>query len=672
MATEYIFQNSEVNTSKYTPDHTWVKKDTRVASTQNIVPDQPWGIKERTRRAHVPKHGWRRARRTLPVSREKESPLRRSLADEGNVVGTPCPNPAWLCGQCQVCGTPNVIGCEHQDPTEEDDSDTESLKSVETGPVRYASAPLWGNPHQEEWELRRALGDIHVSMLLGEELIQFQLPQATTFANIIAFTELMLPDLPCDGHRMRYDVYLPGASRFMDMQTLYERHADELVNNFLDHGILRMRGSICLDGGKRKVGKPTKPKGKKNKKGKKPKQSQLMGQNFPNQEAMVKAMFGVRIPKQVTRGNGGKQKLPSSINSTLAMSACTAKFLRAVVDPFGERNVCLPTLPAAASLKASGFIRFTMVSGGTAVGGAFVSVNPTWTNDLHQGYFTSTNAYVPTGNVISVLSANNTLLNGVGAIVMNNLPYGTSAVTGYSGLSQPGATLLQGRVVACGLRVTYVGTTINESGVSYCYVDPQHQNIYAMSNAGALLGSLHQTDVKGVTRDPCNISVFPISELEMNYPTDNPINATGSSSTNPTEFFYNMSQSAGTGQPLGAGGYGTNTIAEQSSLFGNVVVPGAIAGYYSSVSAPSSFLVEMIVHVEYIGPTVASFVSPNISDPTGLAHAVSVLQQMPVVKQANPHLTLKETMLASLREIASQLKPVAVSAVVKGLSMLMV
>jgi len=664
-----LTENRVANTQNYAPDQPWDNKETRVTNTQNYVPDQPWGIKEITRRTRVPKHVWRRARSVRPGHKGKESPFLRSLREEGNGGSTPCPDPTWMCGKCAKCGIPNVIGCEHQGDDDSDDESVESLKSVETGRTRFNTATLRADIGSEEWEARRAFGYLHTSLHLGEQLVQFQLPRETTFSNLVFFTEQLLPELPVNTYCMKYDVYLPGASRFMSMQHLYENFADEQVGAFLDNGVLRMRGSIGLRGG---AGK--KPSGKKQKnKGKKPKQKKLMGKAYPSQNAMTQAMFGVRIPKPATiRGNGKKQKMASGINSALAMSECSARFLRAVIDPFGERNVCLPTAPACASLKSSGFVRFSMSTGTNNVG--FVVCNPSWCNDLPQGFYTGP-TYSANANLISIMSATNVLYTGVLPIIVSNLPYGTADVTvSNAAYTSDQSTLLQGRVVACGLRITYTGTTINESGVSYCYVDPMHENVFGVSNNGSTLGSLLQTDVKGVTRDPCHMSIYPVNDIEILYGTAAPNNESSSTGqAAATQFFYNMSPSCGGQMPTSTGSVALYNAAEASSLFtgSTVVVPAAIAGYYVNTSAAANFLVEMIVHCEYIGPKVATLATRNIADPVGFAHAQSILQNVPVVKEKNPHMSLKDTLLSSVREIASQLKPVAIGAVVKGMTALL-
>lgn len=682
MATECIFQNRVANTQNYAPDQPWDNKEICVANTQNYAPDHPWDNKETNRLCAADvkrRHG--QARRALPglngfgVRRRR---IRGEDAMDGNI-----PDPGWLCSKCDVCGTPSVIGCEHHDPgygdEDSDESDVASLDSVETGKTVFNTAKLVEGVGSREWEARQALGYLHVSILLGEELLQVQVPGDCTFEGLKAFTEVILPLLPIDNLQFKYDVYLPGASKFMALQTLYERFCNDRVDAFLDNNILRMRGSIGLAGGAGRKGKPKqKPKGKPKSRANRPKTKKLMGKAYPNQNAMTDAMFGVRIPKQIIRGNSSKQKLPTRINATLAMSACTAKFLRAVIDPFGERDVCLPSLPVAASLKSSGFARYDMYTGDTSNG--FVVINPTWVSDLPQGFLSGSDYGIYPGGAIGILAGVNTIGTGVQTFSMPNLPYSSSNVTATnptgsaSPYTQVGSTLLQGRVVACGLRVTYIGTTINESGVSYCYVDPQHQNIFAMSQSGNSIASLLQTDVKGVTRDPCNLCVYPITEVEMTYPTANPTAITGApGGSNGTEFFYTFSQSSGTQLPLvTSNAVSTYNASENSTLLAGVTVPAPIAGYYVTVAAPATFLVELIVHVEYIGPTVAALATPNIADPVGLAHATTVLQQVPIVKQANPHMSLKDTMMSAIRDVAQQLKPVAVSAVVKGLSMLMV
>jgi len=187
----------------------------------------------------------------------------------------------WLNGACDICATPNVIGCGHQDEYDSSDSGSTvaSLTDVVNAPTRWNACTLRMDIGSEEWEFKRSIGYVHVSIMLGDQLLSCQLPPETTFGNLEDFTTMMLPVIPSEAHAFKFDVYLPGAARFMPLRTLSLNEHHSLVSPFLDHGVLRMRGSIGLIGGKRKAPKTRGPKPKA--KGRKPKQKKLMGKTYP-------------------------------------------------------------------------------------------------------------------------------------------------------------------------------------------------------------------------------------------------------------------------------------------------------------------------------------------------------------------------------------------------------
>jgi len=510
--------------------------------------------------------------------------------------------------------------------------------------------------------LPRYEGDMRCLLTGYGEAICFSVPQDCT----PSFVGRVLSELGLEaplGYALRFDLYLPQISSWKDARYIPEDLVHLPYSKFLKRGeCITVRVSFGLEGGaKKKAVKRVKVRipGKK-RKNPSPK---VMGKRQPNQNSLTNAMFAVRIPKppRISRA-----RLPPRIEGALTMSECSRKFLEAVVDPFSARNVCLPTHPAQATLKASGFVRFNMALGTAFYG--FVTGTPTWASDMPQGYV-STNAYTSTS--CYPLSSTNTLRSGVTRFYASNLPYGTGSVLAASGYSALPSSSLLGRVVGAGLRISYVGTTINESGVSYCYVDPMHSNALAATADGGNAGSLLFTSVEGVSRSPCHMSIYPISDVECSFSNMMPDQSSLDNGSQLSTAFSNLGFSSGDNIPISAVATANDTINTGSNVVPQWRVPGPIYIFQVQASAAASYLVEYIIHVEYSGPYVATLATPNAADPQGLAHCVNILQQVPIVRQRAPHLSLKETVLSAVREIAAGLKPVAVSAVIKGLSAMM-
>jgi len=544
----------------------------------------------------------------------------------------------------------------------EDDyvSEGDDLHIVDEGPVSY------GEP--TNFEIYDNYVD-KVCLLCCDQLITFGIPEGSTSHDLVTLLEAALDtrELLVD---FKVDVQTTSGDWFPLWRLL--NAPPVLLSGMCLHNRLYLRASCSVRGGmpKRKVViKQPKKKGPQRKdaqrrqKAQDKSQTRMFAINLPEPE---------KAPKKRVRG-------PNLVIRGVSVSECVRQWFAATVDPFSVRNVCLPTIPALASLKASGFIRFTM-SGASGVG-SFVTINPSWLSDASQGVVTTSSfAPVNTSFPVSYLNGAGTALQaGASFWTCSSLPYSSAQlnfVGGSNGSALSNGNLI-GRVCSAGLRCTYTGQTLNTSGVYYCYVDQAHEGALGTTILGTNIGSLLQTDVVGVSRESCVLSVYPINEFEMGYsnpsPTTDDVTSAGQVLG---AVAYPLSVSSGFITPYASssGGYsGTQFFAPISGpLAGTgstIIFPEPVGIIYATNSAAASYLIEAIVHVEYAGPAVAALATPNVADPEGLSRAISVLQQIPVAKQANPHGTVREHITSALKEVATKLRPVAISALVTGAKM---
>jgi hypothetical protein len=341
------------------------------------------------------------------------------------------------------------------------------------------------------------------------------------------------------------------------------------------------------------------------------------------------------------------KKKKMSVPSGASLSACAMKYALAISEPFhpNARGACLPKYPSPPSHKVTGFVRFTASIGTTGLG--FVSLGPCLANDGLVAYYTnSTYGY----NSISPLSGPNTQTAGVSYASLSNLPYTTSQLTTgeFASTLVTNREQVQGRVVSLGVRITYVGTTLNESGVYYVWSSPVHENAVGIAQNGvSVLGALADCDVCGTTRSPCEAVLFPVSATEAEYGGQNSI----TSAVTPIYPFSNGS------------------FTFNSDLSGTVA--GINVGAHPLVIAMtgvagSSYMVEVIQHCEFTGVATASSVTPSDADQAGFERVTAAAERIPQLKMAEPGKNMKEYMFTALKDIAMALKPIAISALKSG------
>lgn len=333
------------------------------------------------------------------------------------------------------------------------------------------------------------------------------------------------------------------------------------------------------------------------------------------------------------------------VDNSVSLSKCAFKYALAIADPFNPmaRDACIPVYPSPPSIKASAVGRLTMAIGTQGVG--FVLVSPCLANNLPALFYTNSSYALAT---ISPLSANSTLQTGIVASNMSS-PFTRAqlAITN-------GSSTVSGRMVSMGLRVRYTGTTMNESGAYYCYVTPDHSNVLANGiSSPSDLGFFSETVVNNVTREPCELSIYSIDSAETQYSSQ--------ASEGTSQLYYPYSGHNTTFN-------GAFTYTDTSVLVGSPCAIIAVTGV-----AGSTFVMEIIQHHEFTGPSAYPLATPSDADQRGFEIVTAAAAQLPTKKSQSGlmHAPPVKLLFEGIKEVATALKPIALNALVKGAASLL-
>lgn len=332
-------------------------------------------------------------------------------------------------------------------------------------------------------------------------------------------------------------------------------------------------------------------------------------------------------------------------DNSVGISKCAFKYALAIADPFhpDSRDACIPVYPSPPSIKAAALGRLTMTIGTAGVG--FVCVSPCLANNLPAVFITNASYALST---LSPLSANNTLNTGVSVSNMSS-PFTRAqlAVTN-------GSSTVSGRMVSMGIRARYTGTTMKESGAYYCYVTPDHSNVLANGvSTPSDLGFFSETVVHNVTREPCELAIFSIDAAETQYSSQ--------ASEGTSQLYYPYS-----GHNTAVNGAFTYT--DSSIAMGSPCAIMAVTG-----EAGNTFVIEFIQHHEFTGPSAYPLATPSDADQRGFEIVTAAAAQLPTKKAQTAHLHTApiKLLMDGIKEVATALKPVAISALIKGATALM-
>lgn len=246
----------------------------------------------------------------------------------------------------------------------------------------------------------------------------------------------------------------------------------------------------------------------------------------------------------------------------IALSHCAQKYARAIADPFNPSCVgaCVPVYPAPPSYKVTAHQRITTVTIGSAGIGAF-RFNPS-----------------PFSNRLCV-AATTASFDGT---TLEDFAAGAEWVSsGFSTLPFQSSDGVQARVVSACAKVTYTGTALDLSGMFVSAVDPDHETLSNGSNL-TNMSTLPYARVENTKRRMNNLSpLFGIKPHETDYTTNQ----------------YPLSTYQGTDPTAG--------------------INAAPCGFLVSGVPGTTFNVETIIHVEYVGRPAVSGLTKSHTDSRG-------------------------------------------------------
>lgn len=317
----------------------------------------------------------------------------------------------------------------------------------------------------------------------------------------------------------------------------------------------------------------------------------------------------------------GKNKIKITYNAgnprseftkgNLHLSEITSKYLLSYIKPFSmsARNAKVPRPNSTPSYTSQGFIRGTGAIGTAGFG--FIALMPCLANDRPCLIY-STSEYT--------LSRMSILPNDMTGAQLTSYPGGTISPAGTAMANLPfttsnlvGTTIgntIQGRLVSAGIKMSYVGTTLNTSGLMYGYNDPENVNIGGGSHNSATAGTggydvarisqFDSTEIKNADRKGMEIVCIPSENNFSDYP---PFGATALRKT------YPYSQGQSTNVPTASADLGLPMAC--------IIITG-IAG--------QPFYFEAVQHVEFNGAgVVQSLLTPSATDSVGFEAVQNVL-----------------------------------------------
>jgi len=289
------------------------------------------------------------------------------------------------------------------------------------------------------------------------------------------------------------------------------------------------------------------------------------------------------LERQITGSNkASKQVKKAVVKQAGGIHPYVGQVLERFLNPHDRAGpkVGLPTFPNFPSMKARGYVDFTMVTGSAGYG--FVSVNPSLANDTVQVNYSSATNYA--GTTVNAMNAGAV---GTSTTTVSNLPFATAQFGGS----------MRGRIVAVGLSFKSTTAPLYTQGVVQTLVEPSHSSIAAYTVAN--MSSRSQCETR---------NVIPNAEYHL---TMQPTSATDPQYTATVQQWY----------------------GDNVGVIGGVLVSGA-----STVANQNlSFFCRLTVDVEIVGNLVENLVSPNpVAPPGALEHVIDIAQKVHAHKVSHP------------------------------------
>lgn len=316
-----------------------------------------------------------------------------------------------------------------------------------------------------------------------------------------------------------------------------------------------------------------------------------------------------------------KTSMPPSVKGGMIpkLSKCGLKYLAACTMPFSPmaRGACVPQLSAMNSIKTTTFTRFDVSA--LASGIIFIAPIASLASD---GPVCITQTPTATDGQFIPMTGLDTLGNG-GALHFNKSnPYTVAQLTLTDG---QGSNAVVGRIVSMGVRVTYIGTTLAMSGVSYTYSSLRHENM-AISPGGigsmsvANISSFVDTRVETISRKPIELSLSATLTTEREY------SATEFGGATAIVYPFSISQNYAITTAT------SSTYKNPTTTGGvNIGCPTAIVAL-TGLQPGAAVHVEIIQHLEYSGILVDPIGTPSTAHVDDMATIASIVSNLPKIK----------------------------------------
>jgi len=314
------------------------------------------------------------------------------------------------------------------------------------------------------------------------------------------------------------------------------------------------------------------------------------------------------------------------VGGVVGLSPCAAKYALAIARPFapGAAGACIPVFPSPDSQKVSCIQRaVTLVVGTAGVGGAFLA--PSASNN-HANVAVTTAQYSGTNLSIPSPGLPGEWITGF----PSSLPYNGNEL----GPSDYGPAGVRSRIVSFGVRVTYTGTQLDMGGQIAGFFDPSHNGVS-----------------QGVTWTLANMTTQPYVSYEtvdrrMNFQIQ-------TASVDAIEVAF---------EP-GARQYSTNMTGSDHDNSGYSGVRNDAIGVIMVVGKPgTTFNLEIVTHVEYVGAPCSAALTPTHTDARGfeiVQQAAGQLARSTASNRTDNWTVMRRLITGALRDLA----PVAINAI---------
>ncbi len=200
------------------------------------------------------------------------------------------------------------------------------------------------------------------------------------------------------------------------------------------------------------------------------------------------------------------KKTKPSASNTLMLTKPAYALAKMLADPDHNDPVGIPDGQMLSSRK----FRLTQTfNGQTGSGGfGFILPTPCSASDGSAAYYSGL-GYV--GSSANPLSANNTLNTGVYRLTPPALPVTTS-----QSLGSADAFKSYNRLVMVRYRVRYIGSVLNEGGVTTCYEDPDHNSCCGMGISDITSKAPELWEEDDFDKHECVFTLYPVNDLERN------------------------------------------------------------------------------------------------------------------------------------------------------------